>query len=119
LNLGVTNLVLSGTTLFHPSAVAFVGTNQLWVADTGNQMVKLFTLTSPTTASLTSVLGAYRTTGTTDSSYGPNARFNGPSGLLWLPGIAPLIADSLNNSIRLASNYTASAANTYLVTTLP
>ena len=113
---GVTTVAPTNTTLFRPTAVAFVDPNQLWVADTGNQMVKLFTLTG-TTASLTSVLGAYRTTGTTDSSYGPNARFNGPSGLLWLPGIGLLIADSLNNSIRLASNYTAFGANNYLVTT--
>jgi serine/threonine protein kinase, bacterial len=116
-NLGVTNIVISGTTLFRPSAVAFVSPNQLWVADTGNQMVKLFTLTTPTTATLTSSLGGYRTVGTADSSFGPDARFNGPSGLLWLQGIGLLISDTLNNTIRIATNYTPFGANNYRVIT--
>jgi len=116
-NLGVTNVIISGTTLSRPTASAFVSPNQLWIADTGNQMVKLFTLTTPTAASLISTLGAYRTTGTTDSSFGPDARFNGPSGLLWLQGIGLLISDSLNNSIRIATNYTPFGVNNYKVTT--
>jgi hypothetical protein len=86
--LGVTNLVISGTTLYRPRAVAVASTNQsgdrvLWIADTGNQQIKQITLSSPTAGSMTSYLGAYRTTGTADSSFGPNARFNGPGGLLW------------------------------------
>jgi len=115
--LGVTNIVITGTTLFRPSAIAVVNSNQFWVADTGNQMVKLFTLTTPTTATLTSTLGAYRTVGTADSSFGPDARFNGPSGLLWVPGAGLLISDTLNNSVRLATNYTPFGANNYKVIT--
>src|SRR2546428_151641 len=38
---GVATLALSGTTLNRPTAVAVAGTNQLWVADTGNQLIKL------------------------------------------------------------------------------
>src|SRR5258707_4286897 len=53
--LGVTNLVIAGTTLYRPTAVAFAGTNTsgarvLWIADTGNQMIKQVTLGTNTPA---------------------------------------------------------------------
>jgi hypothetical protein len=58
-------------------------------------------------------------TGTTDSSFGPNARFNLPSGLLWINGLGLLISDTGNNSIRLATNNPTPAygATNYMVTT--
>jgi hypothetical protein len=114
---GITNLVISGTSFNRPTAVAFAGTNQLWVADTGNQMIKLITLATPTSGTLTTYVGGYRLTGTTDSSFGPNARFNGPSGLFWLSGVGLLISDTLNNSIRLATNNPAYGATNYAVVT--
>ena len=113
----VTTLTIAGTTLYRPTAVTMADTNQLWVTDAGNQLVKLITLTSPTSGALTTSLGGYRTIGATDSSYGPNARFNSPSGLLWVSGVGLLISDTLNNSIRLATNYTAFGANNYAVST--
>ena len=116
---GITNVVISGTSFYHPAAVAFAGANQLWVADTGNQMLKLVTLATPTSGSLTTYVGGYRLTGATDTAFGPNARFNGPKGLLWLSGVGLLISDTLNNSIRLATNNPAPAygATNYAVVT--
>src|SRR5882724_1593151 len=121
--LSVTNLVIAGTTLYRPTAVAFAGTNEsgakiLWIADTGNQMIKQVTLGTNTPAAgvMTTFLGAFRTTGTTDSSFGPNARFNGPSGLLW-SGRSLIVSDTLNNTIRLVTNYTVFGATNYAVTT--
>jgi hypothetical protein len=60
-----------------------------------------------------------RSTGTTDSLFGPNARFNLPSGLLWVNGLGLLISDTLNNSIRLATNNPTPAygAMNYMVAT--
>ena len=114
---GITNVVISGTSFHRPTAVAFAGPNQLWVADTGNQMIKLITLATPTSGTLTTYVGAYRLTGTTDASFGPNARFNGPSGLVWLTGVGLLISDTMNNSIRLATNNPAYGATNYAVVT--
>ena len=53
----------------------------------------------------------------TDSSFGPNARFNLPSGLLWINGLGLLISDTGNNSIRLATNNPAYGAENYMVFT--
>ena len=118
--LGVTNVVLSGTSLYRPTGLAFAGTNQsgagqLWVADTGNQTVKLITLTSPTTGSLTTYVGTPGRTGTNDALFGPMALFNAPSGLLWVDQVGLLISDTLNNSIRLATNNTLLAPTNYSV----
>ncbi|MCX6914705.1 MAG: NHL repeat-containing protein, partial [Verrucomicrobia bacterium] len=114
---GITNVVISDTSFNRPMAVAFAGTNQLWVADTGRQMVKLIMLATPTNGSLTTYVGGYRLTGTNDAAFGPNARFNSPSGLLWLSGVGLLISDTLNNSIRLATNNPAYGATNYAVVT--
>ena len=113
---GITN-VTTGTSFYRPTAVAFAGTNQLWVADTGNQMIKLITLATPTSGSLTTYVGGYRLTGTTDAAFGPNARFNTPDGILWLSGGGLLISDTVNNSIRLATNNPAYGATNYSVVT--
>ncbi len=120
--LGVTNLVLNGTSLYRPTGLAFGGTNhagagQLWVADTGNETVKLITLTSPTTGNLTTYLGTAGRTGTNDALFGPSARFNAPGGLLWVDQVGLLISDTLNNSIRLATNNPALGDTNYSVFT--
>src|SRR6266404_940438 len=119
--LGVTNLVITGTTLYRPTAVAFAGTNAsgsnvLWIADTGNQMIKQVTLSTATAGTMTTFLGAFRTTGTTDSSFGPNARFNGPSGLLF-SGRSLIVSDTLNNTIRLVTNYPSFGLTNWAVIT--
>jgi sugar lactone lactonase YvrE len=121
---GVTNLVVAGTSFFRPSAVAFAGTNpngqrQIWVADTGNQLIKLITLSSPTVGTVTTTLGGYRVQGDIDSSFGGSARFNYPRGLVYVPGLGLLISDTLNHSIRLAvSNpLPTMGATNYSVTT--
>ncbi len=120
--LGVTNLALNGTSLYHPTGLAFAGTNPdgtglLWVADTGNQTVKLISLTSPTTGNLETYIGTPGQTGTNDALFGSNARFNAPSGLLWVNQVGLLISDTLNNSIRLATNNPALAPANYSVVT--
>ncbi|HXP59248.1 MAG TPA: chitobiase/beta-hexosaminidase C-terminal domain-containing protein, partial [Dongiaceae bacterium] len=104
--LGVTNLALSGTTLNRPTALAFgpTGAGQLWVADTANETIKLITLTTPTTGILTTYLGTPGKTGTNDALFGPTALFNAPAGLLWVDQVGLLISDTLNNSIRVATN---------------
>ncbi len=117
---GVTNLVMTdGTTFHHPSALAFVGTNQLWVADSYNNSVKLVTLSTPTSGTLTTYLGSNSShaPGSTDSAYGPSARFNNPSGLFWINGVGLLISDTGNNTIRLATNNPAFGATNYSVIT--
>jgi sugar lactone lactonase YvrE len=121
--LGVTNLVLGGTSLNRPTGLAFGGTNQsgagqLWVADTGNETVKLITLTSPTAGTLTSYLGTAGRTGTNDALFGPSALFNAPGGLLWVDQVGLLISDTLNNSIRLATNNPVLGPANYSVFTL-
>jgi len=107
-NFGVATMNLTGTILYRPTAIANGGASQLWVADTGNNTIKLFTLNSITNASLTTYMGSNdrRTPGTADSLYGPSSRFNIPSGLLWIPGFGLLISDTGNNSIRLAISNT-------------
>ncbi len=121
---GVTNLEVSGGAFWRPAALAFVGTNQIWVADAGanpsDNTIKLFTLTNPAAGSLTSFIGGnsvHVAGGYTDSATGANARFNGPFGLLWLNGVGLLISDSANHVIRLATNNPAYGATNYSVTT--
>ena len=43
---GVSTVTIAGTRFNKPTAIAFMGTNQFWVADTLNNAVKLITLTS-------------------------------------------------------------------------
>ncbi len=116
---GITNVLITGPNrlLNRPTAVAFASTNQLWVADTGNQMLKLITLATPASGTISTYMGGYRVPGTTDSSYGPNARFNQPSGLLWVDGQGLYISDTLNNCIRLATNNPSYGLTNYAVTT--
>lgn len=118
-NFGVASVIIAGTTLHKPQAMAFMGTNQLWIADTENHTIKLITLSSATNGSLTSLMGSDdpRTPGTANSTYGPNARFNKPAGLLWISGLGLLISDTGNHSIRLATNNPTYGPTNYKVTT--
>ena len=119
-NFGVSTVTIAGTSLNQPQAITYMGTNQFWVADTGNNTIKLITLTSTTAGSLTTYIGSNdrRTSGTTDSSYGPNARFNQPAGLLWDPSLGLLISDTGNNTIRLATNNPTFGVTNFTVITL-
>ena len=74
------------------------------MADTGNETIKLITLTTPTTGALTTYLGTPGKTGTNDALFGATALFNAPGGLLWVDKVGLLISDTLNNSIRVATN---------------
>ena len=117
---GVTNLVVTGTTFHHPTAVAFVAPNQLWVADSYNNSIKLITLATPTTGTLTTYMGSNthsQITNFRDDPFGPSARFNLPSGLLWINGLGLLISDTGNNSIRLATNNPVFGATNFAVVT--
>jgi hypothetical protein len=118
-NFGITTLNIGNTSFNKPTAVAYGNTNQLWVADTGNNTVKLITLTSSTSGTMTSYLGSLssRSSGTTDSTLGSKALFYQPSGLLWDPNIGLLISDTGNDTIRLATNNPAYGASNYSVTT--
>jgi hypothetical protein len=118
-NLGITSLAISNTSFDKPTAVAFAGTNQLWVADTGISTVKLITLDTPTNGSMTSYLGGLsaHATGTTDSPFGSNARFDEPRGLLWDPQVGLLISDTGNNTLRLATNNILYGGTNYAVST--
>jgi len=115
----VTTVVVSGTTFRQPTALSVGFTNDLWVADTGNHSVKRITLSSAAAGAMTTFMGSNDRTisGATDSQYGPNARFNGPRGLLWLGAAGLLISDTANNTIRLATNYTAFGATNYAIST--
>jgi sugar lactone lactonase YvrE len=116
--LGVTNLLCTdGTSFGTPTAVAFVGANQLWVADSGNNSVKLITLATPTTGSLTTYIGG--AAGNANSSIGTRASFEKPSGLLWIPGVGLIISDTGNNSLRLATYAPAYGVNNYAVGAYP
>ncbi len=123
--LGVTNLTISGAALYRPWAVAFAGSNQLWVADAGNtssdNTIKLLTLSTPTTATLTTFIGGnsiHVAGGFRNSTLGgTNVLFNNPRGLLWLNGTGLLICDSGNNCVRLATNNPLYGVTNYAVTT--
>jgi hypothetical protein len=96
-----------------------VMTNQLWVADSYNNSVKLITLATPTSGSLTTYIGgnSSHAFGAVDSAYGPSARFYNPSGLLWINGLGLLISDTRNSTIRLATNNPLYGLTNYAVTT--
>lgn len=120
-NFGVTTLAVTNTAfnLRQPQSVAYAGTNQLWVADTGNHTLRLVTLSSAATGSQTTYLGGMssRNSGTADSALGSNARFDLPGGLLWDAAAGLLISDTGNHTIRLATNNPVLGATNYSVST--
>ncbi len=81
-------------------------TQQIWVADTLDDVIQLVTITrtsgSATVLYTTNIVaGQFRVAGSTDSRDALSATFNGPRGLLWLGGqTGLLIADTGNNTIR-------------------
>ena len=118
--LGVTNVVIAGTTLLKPTAVAVENSTRIWVADTFHNSVKQITLSGPSTGTMTTYMGSDSTidNNTTDNGFGPLARFYRPRGLLWLGGTAGLlIADTDNHSIRQATNHALFGPTNYAVRT--
>ena len=113
----VSTVSVPNTTFFQPNAVAVGDANQLWVADTRRHAVKRITLSSVAAGTMTVRIGSdnQSQSGTTDSIYGANARFNGPRGLLWLGNGTLLISDTGNHSIRIATNYAVLGATNYAV----
>ena len=98
--------------------VSFIN-DQLWVADTRNHAIKLITRTGPTSATLTTVIGSndQSLSGSKDSPFGANARFNNPRGILWLGAAGLVIADTGNQTIRHATNNPVISATNYGVVT--
>jgi hypothetical protein len=124
--MGITNLTLTGGSLWRPAAVACTGSNQIWIADSGNtsqsdNTIKLFTLTTPTAGSLASFMGgnSIHVAGGFKNSPagGTNVLFNQPQGLLWVEGTGLLISDTGNHCIRLATNNPVYGPSVYAVTT--
>ena len=117
---GVTNLVIAGTSLRQPNDIAISGTNQLWIADTRNHAVKLVTRTGTATATLTTVMGSndQNIPGANDNQFGASARFNQPRGLLNLGAAGLVIADTANQTVRLATNNPVFGSTNYAVITL-
>jgi hypothetical protein len=108
--------------LYNPAAIAMGGTNALgqnllWIADSGNSMIKQITLTSPGVGVFTTYLGSKRSVGSVDSSYGPSARFNLPGGLYW-NGSSLFVSDTCNHTIRKVTNNPSFGATNYGVVTL-
>lgn len=77
------------------SGISYDGTSLLYVTD--NQMVRTVTTA---TGLVTTLAGVAATTGTTDAT-GAAARFNFPTGCVWVSSVPALfIADKINHSIR-------------------
>lgn len=120
--LPVATLSVPNLGLYGPAAVALGGTNVLgqnllWIADARNDMVKLVTLTTPTTGVLSSYAGTRRSVGKLDNAFGPLAQFSNPSALLW-NGSALLVSDTGNQTIRLLTNNPTLGATNFGVNTL-
>ncbi|MBI2924443.1 MAG: hypothetical protein HYY24_01930 [Verrucomicrobia bacterium] len=85
--------------LFEPSAVVVGDDNNLWVADTRNHTVKL--IAQDGTVLLRVGANSRFDSGAQDSLYAEEARFNRPSGLLWLgPAVGLLVSDTGNHALR-------------------
>lgn len=75
---------------------------KLWLADAGNNRIRVVTLGGANTATGTTTL-AGGSAGLTDGT-GANAQFSSPSGLAWNPsGTQLFVADSLSDRIRLVT----------------
>ena len=85
--------------LFEPSSVVVGDDNNLWVADTRNHTVKL--IAQDGTVLLRVGANSRFDSGAQDSLYAAEARFNRPSGLLWLgPAVGLLVSDTGNHALR-------------------
>jgi hypothetical protein len=111
----IVSAVATGGYVFDlPSAVAVDNNNNIWVADSGHDVICLIS-----NGTVTVVAGISGNAGTNDSLTATSARFNSPSGLLWVsPGNYLLISDTGNDTIRslFLTNFNGSV--TYAVQTI-
>jgi hypothetical protein len=97
-----------------PSAVAVDPYNNIWVADSGQSVICMIS-----NGVVTVVAGIAGQQGTNDSLVATSARFNSPSGLLWVsPNNYLLISDTGNNTVRSLFLTNFNGAVTYAVQTV-
>jgi|GEM_PF-893848 len=104
------------TNLNRAVAVAAGASGKVWVADTGNNVVRLLELDGITVTNSV-VVGKLGTPGYQDSTVASSAMFNQPRGLFWLGGqTGLLVSDAGNNAIRTISF--SSTRNSWMASTL-
>jgi sugar lactone lactonase YvrE len=104
---------MNGAALFNaPSGIALDGSGNLWVADTGNDVIREITFTS-TNAKVTTVAGIDGTPGDVDAA-ALAAQFNSPMGLAFDHAGNLYIADSKNAAIRMLSSGTGGTVSTII-----
>jgi sugar lactone lactonase YvrE len=111
----IVSTVATGAYTFNlPNAVAVDNNNNIWVADSGNNVICMIS-----GGAVTVVAGISGQAGTNDSLTATSARFNAPSGLLWVP-IANylLIGDTGNDTIRSLFLTNFNGSLTYAVQTV-
>jgi len=97
-----------------PSAVAVDPYNNIWVADSGQSVICMIS-----NGVVTVVAGIAGQQGTNDALVATGARFNTPSGLLWVsPNNYLLISDTGNNTVRSLFLTNFNGATTYAVQTV-
>jgi hypothetical protein len=111
----VVSTVATGSYVFDlPNAVAVDTNNNIWVADSGNDVICMIS-----NGVVTVVAGITGQVGTNDSLTATSARFNSPSGLLWVTnGNYLLISDTGNDTVRSLFLTNVGGSTTYAVQTI-
>lgn len=118
--LGTNNQVTTvATNLFRPNAVALSGDGQLFIADTGDQCIKVIQDPSAgfQSAQLYAGSGNRALFGYLDSPDATQALFDSPDSLLWLGGASGLLVGDSGNHL-LREVVPGFAPGSYAVTTL-
>jgi len=113
-NDNVSTVATGGYVFDLPSAVAVDNYTNIWVADSGHDVICMIS-----NGTVTVMAGVSGVKGTNDSLVATAAKFNSPSGLLWVtPNNYLLISDTGNNTIRslFLTNY--NGAPSYAVQTV-
>jgi sugar lactone lactonase YvrE len=104
----VSTLPTGGYTFDLPNAVAVDNNSNVWVTDSGHEVICMIS-----NGLVTVVAGRFGQAGTNDSLTATSARFNSPSGLLWVANDDYfLISDTGNDTIRslFLTNFNGSTA---------